>query len=156
MRTMWFVLLVMATAIAGCAPVTRQAAIAAKGAEVMPFDLERTTHIFEPLDSGGLQQVIADDPADAAQIELIRQHLREEAARFAQGDFHDPSMIHGEQMAGLHELMMGAERIRIEYSELDEGAQILYTTDDPALVHAIHQWFAAQVADHGSHATEHR
>lgn len=130
----------------------RQATVATRGVEVMPFDLERTTHIFQKLENGGLQQVVADDPDDTEQIALIRAHLAEEAERFQQGDFHDPAMIHGEDMAGLHELMMGAERIAIDYSELPDGAQILYTTEDRALVSAIHAWFDMQVADHGDHA----
>ena len=77
----------------------RQDAVAEAGAAVMPFDLERTTHTFEPLPDGGLQTVLSDD-GDAGQIALIRSHLAEEAERFAAGDFHDPSMIHGEDMAG--------------------------------------------------------
>lgn len=133
----------------------RQAIIATRGVEVMPFDLEQTTHIFEKREDGGLQQVIADDPADEEQIRLIRTHLAEEAERFQQGDFHDPAMIHGEDMDGLHELMLGAERITIAYSELANGAQILYTTEDAELVAAIHAWFDAQVSDHGSHAVDH-
>lgn len=134
----------------------RQQEVAAKGAEVMPFDLELTTHIFENIDNGGRQQVIANDPDAVEQIVLIREHLAEEAQRFAKGDFHDPSTIHGEHMAGMHDLVMNADQIRIEYAELPDGAQILYTTDSPELVTAIHQWFEAQLADHGRHATDHR
>lgn len=70
----------MLLALVGCqsqtaAPAnpTRLAEVAGRGAEVMPFDLERTTHIFKKLDNGGLQQVISDD-GDTAQIELIRAH----------------------------------------------------------------------------------
>ena len=33
---------------------TRQAEVAARGAQVMPFDLDQTTHIFQPLEDGGL------------------------------------------------------------------------------------------------------
>ena len=119
----------------------------------MPFDLERTTHIFEKIDNGGLQQVISDDK-DVEQISLIQAHLAEEAQRFSQGDFHDPEMIHGEDMAGLHELVTGHNKILIEYTEIEQGAQILYTTDDPKLVSAIHSWFDAQLSDHGSHAQD--
>ena len=100
---------------------------------------------------GGLQQVISDD-RDVEQIGLIKAHLAEEAKRFSQGDFHDPEMIHGENMAGLHELVTGYDKLSIEYTEIDQGAQILYTTDDPKLVSAIHNWFDAQVLDHGYHA----
>ena len=134
----------------------RQADVAEKGAEIMPFDLDATTHIFEKTAEGGLQQVIADNPTDTEQITLIRIHLAEEAERFQQGNFHDPQMIHGEEMAGLHALMMGADQIEIVYSALPDGAQILYTTADRKLIDAIHSWFDAQVADHGVHATDHR
>ncbi len=129
----------------------RHAEVAERGAEVMPFDLDRTTHIFEKREDGGLQQVISDD-GDSAEIALIREHLTEEATDFSNGDFHDPAMIHGDDMAGLHELTTGADRIDIQYSELPDGAQILYTTDDPALITALHSWFDQQVSDHGSHA----
>mgnify|MGYP001825701568 CR=1 FL=1 len=101
------------------------------------------------------QQVVSDD-GDAAQIALIRAHLAEEAAKFSQGDFHDPEMIHGEDMAGLHELVMGAERLSITYSDIESGGQILYTTEDADLVVALHAWFEQQVADHGEHAMAHR
>lgn len=140
---------------AGTSPVTeRREMVATRGAEVMPFDLESTTHVFEKREDGGLQQVVADDRDDDEQIRLIRRHLIEEAERFGEGDFHDPAMIHGEDMAGLHELMLGAERIKIAYSELPDGAQIQYTTDDTELVSAIHAWFDAQLADHAAHATD--
>lgn len=155
MKNFWISILLLFV-LSGCSHAVRQAEVAAKGAEVMPFDLEKTTHIFEKIKNGGQQQVIADNTNDMEQIKLIREHLMEEAERFAQGDFHDPSMIHGEGMPGLHELVSGAEKIQIEYSELIAGGQILYITNDPKLINAIHIWFDAQLVDHGSHATEHQ
>ena len=149
-------LLVVLIAV-GCrtAAPERQAQVAETGAEVMPFDLERTTHIFEKLDNGGLQQVISDD-GDGEQIALIRTHLADEAGRFSQGDFHDPAMIHGQDMAGLHELVAGADRLAIIYSDVGDGGQILYTAEDADLVAALHAWFDQQVADHGEHAQPER
>ena len=136
-------------------PRARQAEVAARGVEVMPFDLERTTHIFDDLPDGGLQQVIADDPQDSAQIVLIRGHLQEEAAKFQRGDFGDPATIHGDGMPGLAELRQGYGQIEVTYAELPAGAQIRYTTRDPAIVAALHAWFEAQLSDHGGHAMEH-
>lgn len=136
-------------------PRARQAEVAERGAAVMPFDLERTTHIFEPLPDGGLQQVIADDPQDAAQVGLIRGHLQEEAVKFQQGDFGDPAAIHGDAMPGLTELRAGYAQIKVTYAELPDGAQIRYTTSEPAIVTALHAWFQAQLSDHGGHAMEH-
>ncbi len=153
-RIVFFITLAVFVLMAvGCGSATpvRQEQVAEAGSEVMPFDLERTTHIFEKLDNGGLQQVISDD-GDGEQIEHIRIHLSDEAKRFNQGDFHVPAMIHGEDMAGLHELTMGADRLKIQYSDLKDGGQILYTTEDNELVGALHAWFDQQVADHGEHA----
>jgi hypothetical protein len=131
---------------------SRQEAVAERGAGVMPFDLEKTTHVFEATGSGGVEKVTADEPADNEQISLIREHLREEVSKFGRGDFSDPAAIHGEDMPGLKELEAGSERIDLRYAELPNGAQIEYTTEDPALVSALHRWFEAQLTDHGEHA----
>ncbi len=133
----------------------RRAEVAAAGAQVMPFDLDATTHFFEKTEFGGIQEVVADS-VDPHQVALIREHLEEEAERFARGDFHDPAMIHGEDMAGLHELVMGHEGLAIEYVEIELGARITYRAEEPALVSAIHEWFDAQLRDHGDHASGRR
>ena len=132
----------------------RRREVAERGALVMPFDLERTTHVFTPTASGGVQTVVADDAADREQVGLVRAHVREEAARFARGDFADPAAIHGEEMPGLAELRAGASRIRVEYEDVPAGGRIRYATTDAALVRALHAWFAAQRSDHGAHAED--
>ncbi len=136
-------------------PRLHQAQSAARGAQVMPFALERTTHRFNDLPDGGLQQVVADDPADAAQIALIRSHLQAETAKFQQGDFGAPAAIHGAAMPGLAALRAGYAQLAVVYAALPDGAQIRYTSSDPALVAALHAWFNAQRSDHGGHALEH-
>ena len=78
--------------------------VAARGAEVMPFDLGATSHVFTKSRNGGLQQVQARNPKDNAQVRLIRSHLRDIAARFEQGDFSAPTQIHGVDMPGLEQL----------------------------------------------------
>jgi hypothetical protein len=134
---------------------TRQEEVAKRGAQVMPFDLEQTMHLFQPLADGGRQTVTVKDPANSQQIALIQAHLQEEAAKFQRGDFSDPAKIHGEDMPGLAALQAGARQIEIQYTPLPNGAQIQYTTQDPALIAALHQWFAAQRSDHGHHAVGH-
>jgi hypothetical protein len=134
------------------AHAARQAEIAARSRQVMPFDLDRTTHRFAKTAAGGLQTVTADDPADAQQVKLIREHLAEETAGFSKGDYGDPASIHGGEMPGLRELEQGHERIDIQYADAPAGAQITYTTPDASLVKALHAWFDAQVTDHGQHA----
>ncbi len=131
----------------------REAMVHEMGGEVMPFDLDKTTHIFEMTDSGGIQDVVAKDTSDNQQIELIRRHLEHEAARFGSGDFSDPAMLHGKSMPGLAELSAGSDRLRVEYVALPDGGRILYSTHDPRLITAVHRWFGAQLSDHGPDAT---
>jgi hypothetical protein len=148
----------LALLLGGCAAepenatTLRQAEVADKGRAVMPFDLDRTTHRFTPTEDGLLEQVVADQAGDEVQTGLIRQHLAHEARRFQAGDFGDPARIHGPGMPGLAELSAGAARITVTYADLSGGASLTFRTSDPALVTALHQWGAAQVADHGKHA----
>ncbi|MEO1397081.1 MAG: aspartate carbamoyltransferase [Cyanobacteria bacterium J06634_5] len=130
----------------------RQAHVAARGAQVMPFNLEETTHIFQPFPEGGLQTVVADNPTDTQQISLIQTHLQSEANKFSSGDFSDPAAIHGDTMPGLSTLSKGYQNIQIQYSSLPNGGEIRYRTQDSALISALHDWFAAQRSDHGHHA----
>jgi hypothetical protein len=138
-----------------CASPSRQEEVATKGAKIMPFDLEQTVHHFQPLEHGGLQTVMVKDPSNSTQIALIQAHLKKEAEKFQRGDFSDPAKIHGENMPGLAALQTDAQHIDVQYTALPNGAQIQYSTKDSALVMALHQWFAAQRADHGHHAVQH-
>lgn len=130
----------------------RQAQIHAAGAQIMPFDLDATTHTFTMTPTGGIQEVTAKDPGDSTQIALIQQHLQHEAMQFRAGDFSDPASLHGADMPGLKALEAGAAQVRVEYATLPAGARLIFTTDDPQLITAVHQWFGAQLSDHGHDA----
>ncbi len=127
--------------------------VAQRGRHVMPFNLEQTTHIFSKTDQGGVQQVIVKDKANTEQIKLIREHLSKISHEFMQGDFSNPAKIHGDTMPGLAELKKAKPGdIKIDYKELADGGQITYSTSQPTLIAAIHQWFDAQLSDHARHA----
>lgn len=145
-------------ALAGCSSADtelaeRQKAVSEAGAQVMPFDLEATTHVFTATATGGVQDVVADDPADDANISLIREHLQDEAVRFQAGDFSDPEAIHGPNMPGLSTLKNRYDEIAVDLSSTESGATITYVAKDPVVVQAIHDWFQAQTSDHGDHAS---
>ncbi|MFF2852808.1 hypothetical protein ACFVT5_41945 [Streptomyces sp. NPDC058001] len=55
-------------------------------------------------------------------------------------------------MPGRAELQDGYERIEVRYKERSDGATLTCTTDEPALVDALHGWFEAQLSDHRDHA----
>ena len=123
-------------------------AMRTRAAQVMPFDLNRTTHTFTKTDNGGVEQVVVKDPGDASNLALIRSHLAEEAELFRTGNYSDPAKIHGMDMPGLKDLEAGAKRVSVVYADLPNGAQITYSSTEPALVSALHSWFDRQVTDH--------
>jgi hypothetical protein len=120
--------------------------------QVMPFDMNKTEHVFRKTSSGGVETIVVKDPNDTADIALIRSHLQKESKLFAAGDFSDPAYIHGSDMPGLQTLSAGAAHLVVRYSALSGGAQIAFSAQDPSLVSAVHAWFDAQVKDHGAHA----
>jgi len=126
--------------------------VVARGVHVMPFDLDKTQHIFTKTEIGGIQQVVAKDATDSSQIALIREHLSALAARFGLGDFAGPMRIHGDTMPGVQDLQAGFKNIHFNYRELTNGAEIAYVSTDPKLIAAIHQYFDAQLSDHARHA----
>jgi hypothetical protein len=130
---------------------SRQQDVAARGRPVMRFDLERTTHHFTNDDLGGVLRVVSDD-GDQSQVQIIRSHLRTQAAAFSRGDYSAPASIHGADMPGLTELSSSAGSVRVIYEDVRDGARLRFTTSDRRLVAAIHRWFAAQRSDHGRHA----
>ena len=131
----------------------RQAEVAERGKDVMPFSLPATTHIFTRSAKGGVQQVVARKAGDSSQVKLVRQHLRQIREQFDAGDFSGPAHIHGHDMPGLEELKAaGPGRIAIAYKDIKGGGQLAYSTSEPTLVAALHRWFDAQLSDHGKDA----
>lgn len=145
--------LAAAGALAQPADPQRQAEVARRGGDVMPFSLAATQHVFTKTAHGGTQRVVARDPRDAAQVKLVREHLHEIEGEFRRGDFSGPAHIHGEDMPRLAELKAAKPgAVAISYREVRGGAELAYRTSDPQLVAAIHSWFDAQLSDHGHDA----
>jgi len=144
-----------AARMAAMADAQRQAEVANRGKDVMPFALAATTHIFTKSAEGGVQRVVTKKSSDKTQVKLVRQHLHEIRDQFLQGDFSGPSHIHGQEMPGLAELKAAKPgHIDIAYRDVKAGAELTYKTSDVFLVAALHQWFDAQLSDHGKDAME--
>jgi hypothetical protein len=131
----------------------RRADVAERSTQVMPFSLAATTHIFTKTESGGVQRVVAKRVSDTAQTIAVRQHLRALREKFVRGDFSDPTTIHGPAMPGVAALS-AAKRgaLIVRYREVPGGAELTYRSSDASLVAAVHEWFDAQLADHGDDA----
>lgn len=122
-----------------------------RGSQVMPFVQNLTKHTFMPNIKGGAQTVTVKDSSNSQQIQLVRSHLQTEAQKFDRGDFSDPAAIHGAEMPGLSTLQGQGDKIDVQYQELPNGASLVYSSNDPEIVTAFHQWFEAQNSDHNGH-----
>jgi hypothetical protein len=156
MKTLALALAVtLAAGVAAAQPTdaTRQADVARRGADVMPFSLAATQHVFTKTSDGGTQRVVARKASDRTQVKLVRQHLHDIEAQFRRGDFTGPAHIHGDDMPGLAELKSAQPgEIAIRYRDVPGGGELAYRTANPALVTALHAWFDAQLSDHGHDA----
>lgn len=141
---------------------TRQEDVARRGAAVMPFDLNATTHAFAKEETGGTQRVTAKPGTGttltaqsevAEQVARVRSHLKSIAAQFAAGNFAAPTAIHGAQMPGLAALRAAPPGlVMVRYGDVPGGGELQFRSNDPQLVASLHAWFDAQVSDHGRHA----
>jgi len=139
----------------GTLETPRQAEVAQRGPAVMPFNLSATQHIFTKNARGGTQRVVARTPTDTEQVKLVRQHLQEIREQFQRGDFSGPSHIHGQDMPGLAQLKTAQPgQIRIDYQAVTGGAELRYQSAETRVVQALHQWFDAQLSDHGGDAVD--
>ncbi len=131
---------------------TKQEQVHHMSHQVMPFDMTKTIHVFNMTESGGVQKVLAKTPKEADQIRPIRRHLGHEAEMFKHGNYSDPTKLHGVDMPGIAELSANPSKVKVSYSDLPEGAQIIFEAKDLSMVTAIHRWFGAQLSEHGSDA----
>lgn len=83
----------------------------------------------------------------------MREHLRDIQAQFVKGDYSGPTHIHVAEMPGLAELEAAKPgQWSLDCKEVKAGAELRYRTADAKLVTALHQWFDAQLSDHGQDA----
>ncbi|MEP6939631.1 MAG: hypothetical protein ABI846_07695 [Rudaea sp.] len=145
--------LFLAVSVGAVGGETPQEHVHHESANVMPFEMAKTLHVFRMTELGGEQRVIVRGGADrAAQIRMIREHLLKLRERFAAGDYGDPATLHGARMPGLGELRVGAARVHVGYADLPDGAALTFETRDPHLLTEIHRWFGAQLSEHGADA----
>jgi hypothetical protein len=112
-----------------------------------------TMHVFTKTADGGTMRIVAKDAADAQQISMVRAHLQYMRGRFEQGDYSGPAHIHGNAMPGLADLKAAKlGEVAVSYREMEGGAELQFRTADAKLLSALHEWFDAQLSDHGKDA----
>jgi len=123
-------------------------AMHARGAHVMGFDQDATTHHFYLYPDGGAIDVAANDPADTVNVEAIRSHLPHIAQMFGSGDFSSPMLVHATNVPGTADLARLTDRVRFTYVETPRGGRVEAKTTDPAALKALYEFLRFQISDH--------
>jgi hypothetical protein len=119
-----------------------------RGAHVMGFDQDKTTHSFRLHPDGGAVDISVKDRGDAANRDAIRSHLPHIAQMFGDGNFEAPMLIHATKVPGTDQMAALKNRIRFAYVETPRGGRLdIFTTDAEAL-RAVHDFMRFQIEDH--------
>ena len=120
-----------------------------RGAAVMGFDQNRTTHHFSLFKDGGAIDVVVKDPSDTNNRDAIRTHLRHIAAMFGDGDFDAPMLVHdSKNVPGTAVMASQKNRIRYDYVEVPNGGRVNIVTTEKDAIEAVHQFLKYQITEH--------
>lgn len=119
-----------------------------RGEKGMGFSQSATTHHFVLEANGGAIHVEANDPADAATRDAIRQHLTHIAQAFANGDFDIPMFLHATVPPGVPDMKRLRGKIAYSYEQTPQGGRVVLKTQDNQALEAIHKFLRFQIAEH--------
>jgi hypothetical protein len=125
------------------------AAMNQRGATVMGFDQDKTSHHFRLYEDGGAIEVSVKDAADAANRDAIRAHLPHIAMMFGEGNFDAPMMVHDSaHVPGTADMARLKATIAYKYVETPAGGRVDIVTTDAVALRAVHDFLKFQIADH--------
>lgn len=130
------------------APADPHAQMNMRGAEVMGFDQDKTSHHFYLYADGGAIDVGANDAADAKNRDAVRSHLPHIAMMFGMGDFSAPMLVHATDVPGTKEMAAMKDKLAFTYAETPRGGRVNITTSDAAALEALHRFLRFQITDH--------
>jgi hypothetical protein len=120
-----------------------------RGAMVMGFDQEKTTHHFHLYPDGGAIDVVVKDSSDLKDRDAIRTHLPHIAAMFGDGDFEAPMLVHDSaNVPGTAVLKARRAALRYTYVETPAGGRVDIVTTDSAALAALHDFLRYQIVEH--------
>ena len=126
----------------------RHAGVVQRGDQVMGFSHDKTTHHFRLYKDGGSIEALADDTADAASRQEIREHLQHIAGMFKSGDFNAPMLIHARTPPGVPTMKQLRNQIEYRVEETPKGARVRVSSGNLKAVAAIHNFLSFQIKDH--------
>lgn len=119
-----------------------------RGAQVMGFDQDKTSHHFFLHDDGGAIDVSVKDAADRTNLDAIRAHLPHIVVMFGEGNFEAPMTVHGTTVPGTPEMKKVKDTITWKYEETARGGRVNIATTNADALKAVHTFLRYQITDH--------
>lgn len=120
-----------------------------RGAAVMGFDQNKTTHHFALYTDGGAIEVSVKDPSNHADLRAIRSHVPHISSMFADGHFEAPMLVHDTtHVPGTAEMVGLRAAITYRYVETPGGGRVDIVSSDPSAIAAVHAFLRFQITDH--------
>src|ERR1043165_6756312 len=119
-----------------------------RGDHVMGFDHTKTTHHFLLQELGGSIEVTANNADDVESRDQIRMHVKHIAMMFAEGNFDAPILIHDQTPPGVPVMQKLKGVINYNFEEIDRGAAVRISTNNPTALKAIHDFLRFQIKEH--------
>jgi len=124
------------------------AGVNARGEAAMGFSQTETAHHFRLTRDGGLIEVEAKDPADAANRDRIRQHLAHVARMFAEGNFDTPMLVHARTVPGTPAMSRLKAELVYAFEETERGGRIRINAKSAEALAAAQEFLRFQIEDH--------
>ena len=120
-----------------------------RGAMVMGFDQQNTSHHFYLYRDGGAIDIAVKDASDSTNRDAIRAHLPHLAVMFGEGRFDAPMLIHDSaNVPGTAVLRERSKALRYSYVETVDGGRVDIMTTDSAALAALHDFLRFQIVEH--------
>jgi hypothetical protein len=119
-----------------------------RGAHVMGFSQQTTTHHFTLTFDGGIIDVRANEAKDTKSRDQIRSHFHHIAQSFSAGDFSDPFFVHATSVPGTATMKQQKDQLHWDVQQTPGGARLIITADNKPTLDALHDFLRFQIEDH--------
>ena len=75
-------------------------------------------------------------------------HLAHIAKMFSEGNFEIPMFVHDQMPPGAVAMKQLKSDIAYKYTEIENGAKVVISSEKPAAISAIHDFLTFQIKDH--------
>lgn len=95
---------------------------------------------FTKTETGGVDTILLEPGASEEQIKFLQNRMLANSQMQSNGLAQDPIGIYGDAAPGIKIMSENRDKYETSYKELPLGGSIEYTTTDPLVLEAIHDW----------------